>query len=108
MKTFHHLKFLLANRYEPENMRALIDVCWRMLLGAVVVCMIGIFAYGAWELMFVMGDVETTKSDASSNASSTPAIQSGRIDAILGAFSARRDRFESLRASPTPLADPAQ
>jgi hypothetical protein len=108
MNSLHHIRSLLANPYEPENMRALIDVYWRVLLGTAVVFTAGIFAYGAWELMFVMEDAPITHPRTSTSTSTTLPIDSNRIDKILSAFRARQDQFESLKTSSIPIADPSR
>lgn len=109
MHTLRHIKSLLANPYEPENMRALIDVYWRILLGIAAISMVGIFAYGALKLMFVMDDVTTMNSNASSSTSSALIIRSDQIDRVLNGFVVRRDQFENLKASSTRIiVDPSQ
>lgn len=108
MNIFRHIQSLLANPYEPENMRALIEASWRVLLGAAAIFIVGILICGGFVLMYVLEDVTVPKSAPSSAASSAPAIRSDRIDAVLGGFAKRQAQFDMLKASSTPALDPAQ
>lgn len=108
MNAFHHIKNLRANSYEPENLRALLALYWRALLGFAFFLMVGVFAYGWWQLTVVMDDNAIAHPSPSSESSQNAPINTAQADAVLQGFAARQARFDELKTSPTSIVDPSQ
>jgi len=108
MKLFHYIKELRADASEPEHMRVLLTLYWRVLLWFVFIVMLGVFVYGGGQILGVMSDSSDGQSDSSS-ATSTPSapINSTQVDAVLQGFTARQVQFDAYKTNTTPIPDPA-
>lgn len=108
MQFFQRLQTLRANSSEPESLRALLALYWRMLLAVAFILTIIVFAYGGWQLTSVLNDRTIAQPDDSSPGAQKPAIDSVQADAVLQGFAARQARFEALKTKAPAIADPSQ
>lgn len=99
-------KELYEARHEPENLRPIAELYWRVVLLTSITAAIGIIAFGVWEFSAVMRTITTT---TSGNATQQPpAIDRVQLEKALVDFSERRANFELGRAMVPSVADPSK
>ena len=89
---FKDFQSLYAARHEPENMRPLAEVYWRMLLMIGLVMVIGVLIYGTTEFFGVMNNLSAADS---SNAPASTALNRPQLQSILSAAHDRQMRFDT-------------
>ena len=108
MKTDAHDSFkeLYEARHEPENLRPIAELYWRIMLVSAIIASIGIILFGVWEFSSVMTTISST--GAGSNAQQTPVIDKAQLERVLIQFTNRKADFELGRAVVPLVADPAK
>ena len=108
MKVDAHDSFkeLYEARHEPENLRPIAELYWRIMLMSAIIASIGVIIFGVWEFSSVMTTISSTS--AGSNAQQAPAIDKAQLERVLIQFSDRRANFELGRATVPVVADPAK
>ncbi|MBI2610600.1 hypothetical protein HYW60_01535 [Candidatus Kaiserbacteria bacterium] len=93
-------------RHEPEKLRVLADMYWRMLLilAALLFLLLAIFA-GVKSYSIFEEEVETPL--LSSGGGSIP-FNTGELESALEQFEARRTHYEYLKKNPPEIADPSK
>ena len=104
--THDTFKELYEARHEPENLRPIAELYWRVVLLSSIIAAIGIIAYGVWEFSSVMTTISTTSGGGATQQ--TPAIDRAQLEDALVQFSQRRANFDLSRAMIPSVADPAK
>ncbi len=99
-------KELYEARHEPENLRPIAEVYWRVVLLTAIVAAIGIILFGIWEFSAVMKTISTSTSGGGSQAA--PAIDRAQLEGTLTQFYERRENYELGRATPPAVSDPSK
>lgn len=99
---FKDLRDLYSARHEPENMRPLAEVYWRLLLMIGLVMVALVIAYGIWEFVGVMNNLSST--DPSKPASAT--LNRSQLQNVLTSNRERQQRFATPQV--TGITDPSK
>ena len=99
-------KALYEARHEPENLRPIAEVYWRVVLLSSFVAAIGIILFGVWEFSAVMTTISSTTSGSSSQQA--PVLDRAQLESTLVHFSERRANFDLGSATAPVVADPTK
>ncbi len=99
-------KELYEARHEPENLRPIAEVYWRVVLLSAIVAAIGIILFGAWEFSAVMKTIST--SSTGNGAQTTPTIDRTLLESTLSQFWDRQANFELGKAAAPVVSDPSK
>lgn len=89
----HQLGDVITSR-EPEGVRALSNLYWRVLIMTAVAVLLCVFAYSGWGLLRVLNDLGTT---SGTSATPTPVLSRTALDAVVQRFGERQQQFEALK-----------
>ena len=107
MKDTHDsFKELYEARHEPENLRPIAEVYWRVVLLSSLTIAIGIIFFGIWEFSSVMKTISSTTSGSA--AQQAPVLDRAQLEDVLVQFSDRRANFELGRATVPVVLDPTK
>lgn len=103
---FASLRAVYEARYEPENIRPLVEWYWRVLLTGSLLGIIGVLAYGATEFFGVLGNLN----DAQSVSRGTPPLILNRAQLAdtLTKHKTRLDALEAAKGQQQQFADPSK
>lgn len=105
MHFFTQSREALANRDEPEYIRALAVVYWRVLLLAAALIFVLCAVWGFLQLRHVLAAIDTLSETA---AQSKAPFNRKDVDDIASGLAKRQDRYQEIRATPPVMADPSQ
>ncbi len=99
-------KELYEARHEPENLRPLAELYWRVVLLVAVIASGLAICFGVWEF----SSVTTTMSSASEQGTSqqTAAIDKAKLEEVLVKFGERSANFEMGKTITPEVTDPAK
>ena len=100
---FNDLKMYYAARHEPESMRPLAEVYWRVLLLVGLVMVAAVLLYGASEFFGVIANLS---SDGPAKSRPAATLNRNQLEGTLRALQGRRQNFDALPATTIP--DPSK
>jgi hypothetical protein len=93
-------------RHEPENMRPLAELYWRVLLVSALGALVGILSFGVWEFI---GVTQKLNAGADLKSSEQADILSRKdLSEMLGLYRARQAEFDAAKASRATVPDPSR
>ncbi len=94
-----------ASRHEPEGVRVLSDMYWRIVVVLAAILIVVSIGYGVWSLLRVL---EGLSSAVMVSSPPPPPINRRVLDAAIQGFESREVYFEDRNASSTQsIADPS-
>lgn len=101
-----HIRDMYAYRREPERVRSLAVLYWRLVLSAAALVVVLSLGYGAFQLFSILQ--ETNALDAGgTTVRSALALDQKQLESALAAFTARGNRFEALKTNALAIPDPS-
>ncbi|HEY4517033.1 MAG TPA: hypothetical protein VJG64_03745 [Candidatus Paceibacterota bacterium] len=103
--SYQRLKERVFDTEEPENFTFIASALWRTILATVVISAFVSITYGFYLLQDVL-----TVTDVSNTAQKSPSSNPNRVDlevTVVG-FTARKDRYDQLKAQPIVVPDPSR
>jgi hypothetical protein len=101
---FGTFREFIDGKSEPEGVRVIALVYWRVLLCSALVALVAIFFYGTWDLIGVLNAIA-----ASTDTSAPPPAPFSRsaLEDTVRTFKIRQTNFLNFKSSPPALiADP--
>lgn len=93
-------------RHEPENMRPLAELYWRVLLVSALVALVGVLSFGVWEFI---GVTQKLNAGAGLKSSEQADILSRKdLAEMLGLYRTRQLEFETAKGNKTTIPDPSR
>ncbi len=92
-----HLRGTTISRHEPEGVRVLSDLYWRIVISIAALLTVLSLGYGVWGLLRVL---DSLSSFVLVPAPPPPALNRAILDATMRGFEIRRTQFELLKATP--------
>ncbi|MDB5237961.1 MAG: hypothetical protein JWM46_231 [Candidatus Kaiserbacteria bacterium] len=100
---FKDLQAYYAARHEPESMRPLAEVYWRMLLMIGFLMVFGVLAYGTGEFFGVINNLSSADGSSATHAAT---LDRNSLQNTLEVLDARRARFDA--APSAAVSDPSR
>jgi hypothetical protein len=94
-----------ASRHEPERLRPLTILYWRVLLISAGVFGILILVGGVWQFYAVITALNAVDSGVRAPA---PALNRASLDELLTRYEVRAQSFEAIKISPPRAEDPSR
>ena len=104
-KIYKQMRELYEYRHEPESVRPLAEIYWRLLLFVAVVCVAMILAYGVSEFI---GVISKLNSGSSKNSNPPVVLNRNQLNSTLSGFDARRARVGITSGGGAVLDDPSK
>lgn len=101
---FSDLKAFYAARHEPENMRLLAEVYWRLLLSIGLLLVVAVLMYGTWEFIGVISNLSAD--DPAKTPSSAAVLDRNKLQNTLSAAHARQQSANTSQN--TTISDPSK
>ena len=103
---FGRLRDIATARREPEGVRILADIYWRLLLVTAFLMLVLVFLYSASSLTRIFEDLGAT---VDTRSPPPPALNHAQLSATIRGFEARRVQFDDLKIHPPrPIPDPGK
>jgi len=99
---------MYANRHEPEQVRALADYYWRILLSVAAIVVLFSVGYGVFVFLSVLQDEGGTGTDIGVAVQMPSMISRAQLQDTLDEFEARQQLFESLKTNVLDVAEPSR
>jgi hypothetical protein len=106
MNNNESFKALYEARHEPENLRPLAELYWRILLLCALAAAGAVIGFGAWEFSSVISTMSSAA--AQGTAQQAPAIDKAQLENALVKFSERRANFEMSKSVTPAVSDPSK
>ncbi|MHB1087076.1 MAG: hypothetical protein ACYCZ0_05005 [Minisyncoccota bacterium] len=103
---WNSLRTFYEARHEPENMRPLAELYWRVLLISSLVALAGILSFGVWEFIGVTQKLNAGAGLKSSEQSDI--LTRKDLSEILDLYRARQAEFDAAKASRATVPDPSR
>ncbi len=103
---WNSLRTFYEARHEPENMRPLAEVYWRVLLVSALVALAGILAFGVWEFIGVTQKLNAGAGLKSSEQSDV--LSRKELTEVLDLYQARQAEFDAAKRSRATVPDPSR
>lgn len=102
---WHELRASYAARHEPEKIKPLADLYWRLLLVLTLILIVSVLIWGVFKFI----DVVTTLSTAPAGSGTPPvALDRKKLETALEAYAARQHDFNQLKVAPASYPDPSR
>lgn len=102
---FKETEVAYLDRQEPEKLRSLAQIYWRVLLLGGVLTAVAFLAYGG--LMLAAVTAPLAGESAPGDVKASVGVDRPALDAILASYAARDARYKEISASPPNVADPS-
>jgi len=99
------LRALYEARNEPENIRPLADIYWRLMLSCGLLLIVIAIGWGVWVFVAALSDLSSASPDTSSRPA---ALDRNQLQAVLAAYQARGQALTAEESQTTHIADPSQ
>lgn len=99
-------KELYEARHEPENLRPIAELYWRVVLLCAVCAAGGVIVFGFWQFTSVMSIMNSASTNVTSNQISP--IDRTLLEESLNAFALRRANFELQKNTSPAVTDPTK
>ena len=91
------LRETLNDGNEPDHIRLLADLYWKVLLLLAFIILVVVFLYSTWGLVRILNDLSVA---LDTSAPPPPALNRGELNATVSAFETRKTQFEELKTNP--------
>ncbi len=94
-----------ANRREPERLRPLASIYWRMMTTIAIIIVVAATSWGFLELIDSLAALSKI---AAPDSAQPQVLNRTQLEGTLTSFDSRQARFEALKKGGTPVADPSR
>lgn len=96
---------MLAAQNEPENLRILAEIFWRLLLFCMLLGVIAVIGYGSWEFFGVLGNLNSIDGTSVQPHAALDRVQ---LEGTVSGFQSRAQALQSSQADITSIPDPSK